>query len=109
MREGIVEIRMTRFLFQYRTTPDTTTGVSPPELLLGVKLRSLLDLLHTDVGRKVRQSQNTPKQIHNFQAREILMYEGKDVYASNFKRGLKGLAGTDKTGNQPNIFYCTTT
>jgi hypothetical protein len=33
------------FLFQYRTTPHTTTGVSPSELLMGRKLRDKLPTL----------------------------------------------------------------
>ena len=30
-----LETRLTRFLYQYRITPHTTTGISPAELLMG--------------------------------------------------------------------------
>ena len=36
-----MEARLSRFLFHYRTTPHSTTGVSPAELLLGRKPRTL--------------------------------------------------------------------
>ena len=43
MREGGIPEKLARMLFQYRITPQTTTGVSPAELLLGRCLRSRLD------------------------------------------------------------------
>ena len=47
-----------RFLFSYRTTPQTTTGQSPAELLMGRRLTTALDLLKHKVGRIVRRAQN---------------------------------------------------
>ena len=40
--EGSVQNKISCFLFSYRITPQTTTGTSPVELLLGRKLRSHL-------------------------------------------------------------------
>ena len=40
-----IQCRLSRFLFHYRITPHTTTGVPPAELLMGRHLRSHLDLL----------------------------------------------------------------
>ena len=39
-KTGPLETRISRFLFKYRTTPHTTTGISPAELLMGRQLRS---------------------------------------------------------------------
>ena len=39
-------IKLDKFLFQYRVTPHSTTGVSPAELMFGRKLRTVLDLVH---------------------------------------------------------------
>ena len=39
--EGSLETHISRFLFQYRNTPHTTTGVSLAELLLGQRPRTL--------------------------------------------------------------------
>ena len=40
MSEGSVQDKISHFLFSYRITPQTTTGISPAELLLGRALRS---------------------------------------------------------------------
>lgn len=50
-----------RFLFQYQITPQTMTGLEPTEMLLGWKPKSHLDLLHPDVGEKVRVQQEMQK------------------------------------------------
>ena len=36
---GTLETRVSRFLFHYRNTPHTTTGVTPAELMMGRQLR----------------------------------------------------------------------
>ena len=50
MKEGSIETKVSRFLFQYRITSHTTTGVAPAELLMSRKLVSRFDLLTPDVG-----------------------------------------------------------
>ena len=55
---GSMENRILHFLFKYRITPQTTTGLSPSELLMGRRLRSHLDLLHPDFSRKALKSQD---------------------------------------------------
>ena len=45
------------FLLTYRTTPHSTTGTSPCELLMGRSLRTRLDLLKARTDRTVQQSQ----------------------------------------------------
>ena len=47
-----------QFLFSYWTTPQTTTGQSPAELLMSRRLITALDLLKPKVGRNVRRAQN---------------------------------------------------
>ena len=51
-----LETRVSRFLFHYRITPNTTTGVSPAELLMGRSLRSHFSMLHTAVEARVASS-----------------------------------------------------
>ena len=46
---GTLETRIARFLFHYRTTPHTTTGVTPAWLMMGRELRSHLSQLQPDV------------------------------------------------------------
>ena len=51
--EGSLQTRLNKFLFQYRLTPQTTTGLSPAELLFGHCLRSHLDLLMPVISRSI--------------------------------------------------------
>ena len=53
IKEGSVETRVSRFLSRYRSTPQTSTGVSSAELSLGRKLRSRLDLVCPEMGLPV--------------------------------------------------------
>ena len=48
LKDGSLETRVSRFLSRYRITPQTSTGVSSAELLLGRKPRSRLDLSYPD-------------------------------------------------------------
>ena len=64
MSHGTVEERLTKFLFKYRITPHSTTGILPAELLIGRRLRSRLDLLQPDLPRKLELSQATQESNH---------------------------------------------
>ena len=61
-----IQDRLSRFLFQYRTTPHSTTP--PAELLMGRRLRTHFDLLYPDISRKVEsqcsvQAETGPRQF----------------------------------------------
>ena len=45
LTEGTVQTKIARFLFVYKIMPQSTTGISPSELLLGRRLNSVLDLI----------------------------------------------------------------
>ena len=47
---GSIETKLSCFLFKYRLTPHSTTGISPAKLLLGRHPRSRLDILHPDLA-----------------------------------------------------------
>ncbi len=49
---GSLSDRIARTLFEYRRTPQTTTGVSPAELMFGRPLRSRLSLIRPDLQHK---------------------------------------------------------
>ena len=57
MLEGPMEHRLTQFLFRYRVTPQTTTGLSPAQLLMGRRLHTTLDFLHPDTSKRVEDKQ----------------------------------------------------
>ena len=58
---GSIESRVARFLSRYHTTPQSTTGTTPAELMFGRKLRTRLDLLKPDLEVAVHQKQTKQK------------------------------------------------
>ena len=52
-----VQERLSKYLFKYRITPHTTTGISPAEMLMGRRPRSKLDLLYPTIPSKVERQQ----------------------------------------------------
>ncbi len=80
-------------LFSYRITPQSTTGISPAEMLLGRKLRSTLDLLHPDLQQKVRDKQCKQKQHHDNKWQVRSFQVGDAVLTRNFSYGPKWIPG----------------
>ena len=60
-----LEAVISQYLFQYRLTPHSTTGVSPAELLMNRRPRCRLDLLRPDVSGRVLQKQEQQKANHD--------------------------------------------
>ena len=81
--------RIARFLFNCRISPQSTTGVSLVELLMGRRLRSTLDLLKPDLEKRVTHQQAQQKQSHDVKTRDRNFEEGEEVYAQNFGSGEK--------------------
>ncbi len=80
--DGPMDARLCKFLFHYRVTPHSTTGLSPAQLLMGRRLRTSLDLLHPDsvspkAQTKQLQSADTKKTPRRFK-------EGDTVFAKGF-------------------------
>ena len=61
LKEGTLPTKVVWFLFNYGTTPHTTTGHSPAEIMCGRKLRTRLDLLKLDSRSHVRTQQARQK------------------------------------------------
>ncbi len=101
---GMVESKLTCFLFHYRNTPHSNTGVIPSELLMGRRLRSHLGLLKPDVSSRVAHKQQIHKAGNDKLARERPLNVGDAVYACNFSRGTTWLAGAIVSRNGPLSF-----
>ena len=75
--EGTIECRLARFLFNYRVTPQSTTELSPAELLMGRRLHTRLDLIHPDATQKVIRKQgnvensSTPRHLDKLYAKDF--------------------------------------
>lgn len=77
-----------RFLFNYRLTPHSTTGVSPAELMFGRKLRSKLDLLSPAGMIASRVSSRQQKQVehHSAHPRQVELPLLSPVIVKNYSQ-----------------------
>ena len=79
-----IQDRLSHFLFHYRITPHSTTGLPPAEMLMGRRLRSRLDLLFPDVSQRVETQQQRQKHSHDSTKPKRTFSIGDLVYAENF-------------------------
>ena len=90
---GTIETKVSRLLFKYRTSPHSTTGMTPAELMFGRRLRTHLDLLQPNLEGKVHNKQCTMKNYHDVSKHEQVILIGDQVYVKNFGRGETQLGG----------------
>ncbi|KAI7806716.1 hypothetical protein IRJ41_010699 [Triplophysa rosa] len=95
-----IETKVSRALFSYRITPQTTTGLSPAEMMMGRKLRCTLDKIHPDFTSKMEGKQQVQKEYHDQRVRSRYFEVGDMVYTRNFGYGPKWVPGViqDITG-----------
>ena len=95
------ELEVFRFLQRYRTTPHSSTGRTPSNLLFGRTIRSTLDFLKPQIERKVLAQQLRYKQNFDRNTRLREFSEGQDVFACMYLGHKKSLGGiiTRQTGN----------
>ena len=91
---GTLSDQLARLLFQYRITPQTTTGTAPAELLLGRKPRSRLDILKPSVMNTVHEKQFRQKAGHDKRSKARQFTVGEHVFVRNHGLGEKWLPGT---------------
>ena len=101
---GTIWDRISKFLFQYRITPHTMTGLPPCEMLMGRKLRSRLDLLKPDVQARVISKQAKQKSNRDKHGKPRTFVEGERVYAKNFGQGNRWLPGLIVSSKGPVSF-----
>ena len=94
MGEGSIQTKLSRFLLSYLTTPHSTTGVPPAELLMKRKLRTQLDRLYPNVADRVRSKQSKQKAAHDYHAKERILDEGQAVYVKDFRYKKTWMPGT---------------
>ena len=90
-----LQTRLNRFLFAYRTTPQTSTGLTPGEMLMNRKLTTALCLIKPDIHKKIAlQQKECTNSVRNFET-------GDQVWMRNYSfQGKKWIAGIveQKTG-----------
>ena len=94
VKDGSIQTRISRILFTYCITPQSTTGVSPAELLMGRRPKSRLDLLKPNVSDRVEKKQYQHKQDHDRSAKSRVFSTGQQVYVKNNGAGSVWLRGT---------------
>ena len=87
--EGTVHTKLSRLLLAYRSTPQTTAGVTPAELLFNCRLRTRLDLIPPDVRQRVEAQQSSQKEQHDNTRTARQFAEGDKVLVKNFSPGPK--------------------
>ena len=101
-KQETLTYRLTQVLFSYRITPHSTTGISLVELLMGHKLRSRLDLLHTNLEQTVQKKQWQQKQFYKGNRNRMIdLYNGVRVYLRNYNRGRPWVAGVVQSKKGP--------
>ena len=84
LTEGTIDIKLARFLFNYRITPHSTTGIAPAELIFGRQLRTRFDLLQPDLASKLSKTQEQQKSIFDTHSKDSNFSLGDYVYTCNF-------------------------
>ena len=93
--EGDMETKVARFLFHYRNTPHTTTGVSPAELLLKRQPRSHLNIMRPNVSSRVQRKQWQQKTTYDQLVKDREFHVNDPVFVRNFSAtGPTWLPGT---------------
>ena len=94
LTEGTINSRLSKILFAYRMTPQSTTGVSPSELLLGRRPRCRLDLVKPNILHRVESKQFSQKLNHDNTANVRSFRIDAPVLVKNFNStGKKWLCG----------------
>ena len=90
---GSMNTRLAQVLFHYCVTSQSTTGISPAELLLHQRLRTRLNLLRPNTPLRVEEKQQVQKCNHNARSRHCSFQIGDLVYAKNFSPGPQWIPG----------------
>ena len=71
--EGLLDTCLSRFLFNYRITPHTSTATSPVEVVFGHQLQSSLDKVRPSRERTAHKRADQGKQQHDQYANLLLL------------------------------------
>ena len=82
--EGKINTRLAKILFAYHITPQSTTGVSPSELLLIRRPHCRLDLVKPNFQRRVENKQLAQKNNHDTSTSTRTFVVNDPVLIKNF-------------------------
>ena len=84
VKEGPMSSRLAKVLLTYRITPQSTTGLTPAELLLGRRPRTCLDLLKPNTAERVEHKQEQQKARHDLGGKPRTVRIGDSIFLKNF-------------------------
>ena len=93
LQEGSLETKIQRFLFDYRITPHSSTGIAPATLLMGRQAKSRLDLVQPNLTKRFIDMQDKQKQHHDQHAKARKFNPGEKVLVRNYSGSLVWLPG----------------
>lgn len=91
--EGSLQTRVSRFLMNYRNSPQATTGNSPAFLMFGRDLRVPLSMVHPSLEQHVKSKQASQKQYHDQCSQDRSIQVNDDVFVRNYLKGQMWLPG----------------
>ena len=74
-----IKHRLADFLLRYRTTPHSTTGATPAELLMRRRLRTRLTLVKPDLAKTVESKQNKQKEYKDLKGHQDRLFAENDI------------------------------
>ena len=94
--DGGLQDRLSKFLLNNRLTPHTTTGITPAELLLGRRPRSVLDLVRPNLAQNIniRSRQEIQKRNRDQHTKPRKFSIGDSVYICDLPSKEDWIPGT---------------
>ena len=92
-KDGSLETKIQRFLFEYRITPHSTTGVPPANLLMNRQLKSRLDLVVPNLSKRITDVQDRQKQQHDQHAKSRPFNVGDKVFVHIYSGPITWISG----------------
>ena len=99
-----LDVKLQRFLLNYRTTPQGTTGIPPSQLLMGRQLRTRLDQVIPDQTKHVQDVQVSQKHYQDKHARWHNIALGDRLLVHNYAGFPLWLPGVIKTVLGPVLY-----
>ena len=106
-KDGSISTRVARFLFSFRRTPHSTTGLAPAELLLGRIPRSHLDLIKPSISTKLKEKQFQQKKNFDVHAKQRSFKVGDSVFVRDLPARKDWLACIITSVNGPLSYLVT--
>jgi len=82
MEGGIVQTKLSQFLLKYRTTPHSTTGVPPAQMLMKKKTRTRLP--NTASQLRLKQGYQKYMYAHDYHGKERDLDASDPVFLRDF-------------------------